>query len=256
MENLKIIDYTKRKLNESYIAIYALQNSINIKKSEIIEKVDIYTLVGINKDGIRELIGIYQDKALDNRYWLDIFENIKSRGIKTILFFSVDDNKNLKRAAKIAFPMITFVDSIMYIIPKFYKYISEKSPKSVASRINKLYTQHTLEDYKNEFALFNEKYNNNIHKKLIEKYLNNVESFYKYSYNIRNFLFTINANMSLHDRIRLSFNSNKGYICDLNEIYENLETAENLFGFISFNKNQWTLIFNDLILLYPDTEFI
>lgn len=43
---------------------------------------------------------------------------------------------------------------------------------------------------------------------------------------------------------------------DLNEIYEVLESKDNFFGFVSFNKNQWTLILNDLILLYPDKEFI
>ena len=43
---------------------------------------------------------------------------------------------------------------------------------------------------------------------------------------------------------------------DLNEIYEALESKDNFFGFVSFNKNQWTLILNDLILLYPDKEFI
>ena len=43
---------------------------------------------------------------------------------------------------------------------------------------------------------------------------------------------------------------------DLNEIYEALVNKDNFFEFVSFNKNQWTLILNDLILLYPDKVFI
>ena len=43
---------------------------------------------------------------------------------------------------------------------------------------------------------------------------------------------------------------------DLNEIYEKLESEDRFFGFISFNKKQWTLILNDLMILYPDIEFI
>lgn len=256
MQNLKLVDYTKKRLDDMYLVVYAIKNDINIKKGDIIENIDIYTFVGINKRGIRQLVGIYQDRPLNNRYWLDIFENFKSRGLNTILFLSVDDNKNLKRTAKIAFPMINFIDSLTFVTSKFDKYVSEKSSRKVATRIHRLYSQNTLNDYKNEFNGFTETYNNIIHKKLIEKYLNNLEGYYKYSVNIRNLLFKPSANSNIYDRIRLAFNSNEKYIADLNEIYEKLESMDRFFGFISFNKKQWTLILNDLMQLFPDIEFI
>ncbi len=256
MQSLKLIDYTKKRLDDMYLVMYAIKNDINIKKGEVIENIDIYTIVGINKRGIRQLVGIYQDRPLNNRYWLDTFESFKSRGLKSILFLSVDDNKNLKRTAKIAFPMINFVDSLTYVISKFDKYVTEKSSRKVATKIHRLYAQNTLNDYKNEFAMFKDTYNNTIHQKLINKYLKNLESFYKYSFNIRNLLFKPSANTRIYDRIRLSFNSNESYITDLNEVYEKLESMDRFFGFISFNKKQWTLILNDLMLLYPDKEFI
>lgn len=256
METLKLVDYTKKRLESTYLVMYAIKNELNIKKGEIIENVDIYTLIGINKRGIRQLVGIYQDRPLNNRYWLDVFESIKSRGLETILFLAVDDNKNLKRTVKITFPLVSFIDELTYITSKFNKYTSEKSSKKVVARINKLYSQKTLNEFKIEFSNFKEDYNNTIHQKLIEKYLKNVESYYKYSYNIRNLLFKPNANMNLYDRIRLTFDNNERYITDLNEIYEKLENIDRFFGFISFNKNQWTLILNDLMILFPNIEFI
>lgn len=256
MQNLKLIDYTRKRLDDMYIMMYAIKNDLNIKKADIIENIDVYTIVGINRKGIRQLVGIYQDRPLNNRYWLDIFETFKSRGLHTILFLAIDDNKNFKRTVKITFPMVTFVDSLTYIASKFDKYTSEKSSRKVVSRIHRLYSQPTIKDFKIEFDSFKQSYNNIIHQKLIEKYLNNIEGYYKYSYNIRNLLFKPSANTRIYDRIRLSFNSNENYINDLNEIYEKLESMDRFFGFISFNKKQWTLILNDLMLLYPDIEFI
>ncbi len=55
-----------------YLVMYAIKNDVNIKKGDIIDNIDIYTIVGINKRGIRQLVGIYQDRPLNNRYWLDI----------------------------------------------------------------------------------------------------------------------------------------------------------------------------------------
>lgn len=256
MQNLKLLDYTKKRLDDMYLVMYAIKNDVNMKKADIIDNIDIYTIVGINKRGIRQLVGIYQDRPLNNRYWLDVFENFKSRGLNTILFLSIDDNKNLKRTAKIAFPMVNFVDSLTFVTSKFDKYVTEKSSRKVISRIHKLYVQNTLNDYKKELDIFKETYNNIIHQKLIAKYLSNLEVLYKYSFNIRNLLFKPSANTRIYDRIRLSFNSNESYITDLNEVYEKLESMDRFFGFISFNKKQWTLILNDLMLLYPDKEFI
>lgn len=208
MEQFTLKELVKRKLDETYIIIYAIKNEVNIKKADIIEKTDVYTFIGVDINGNRQFINMYQDRPLNKHFWLDCFENLKSRGVKNILFLSVDDNKNMKRTAKIAFPNIVFVDSLTDIVPKFFKYTSERSSKNVISKIRALYTQKTLAEYKETLKFFKSTYNNVIHQKLIEKYLNNVENIYKYSYNIRLLIFRHSANLNFYDRIRILFNIN------------------------------------------------
>lgn len=170
--------------------------------------------------------------------------------IKHIVFFCAEKD------SKIAFPEVTFVDSITNIIPKYYKYTTEKDNRRLISKIHKLYVQKTLTEYKEIQKQFNEMYNGPIHKKLSQKYLSNIENLYKYSYNIRLLLFKHSANIEYYDKIRLSFDSNKNYILNLNEIYDKLEEKEIYFGYTSFRKREWTLILNDLIKIYPDIDFI
>lgn len=256
MKELTITDCSKRRLEDTYLVVYAIKNEINIKKGEYIEKEDIYTLVGIDKKGFRTLINVYPDRKNNNRYWLDCFETLKVRGIKNVLFLSVDDNKNIKKAAKVSFPTITFIDSITDIMPKFYKFSYEKNAREIGSKLHNLYVQKTLTDFKEQFKKFKERYNNVIHQKLIEKYLTNIESLYKYSVNIRKLLFKHSANINLYDRIRLNFNSQKNYVNNLEEVYEKLGSMDDYFGFTSFKKNEWILMLNDIIQLYPDLELI
>ena len=175
MKQLTLTECSKRRLDDTYIVVYAIKNEINIKKGDYIEKSDIYTLIGIDIKGYRQFINIYQDRVNNNRFWLDCFEGLKSRGLKNILFLSVDDNKNMKRTAKIAFPEIVFVDSLTDIVPKFFKYIPEKDAKKVASRLHNLCTQRTLTEFKDCMKAFNDIYNNCIQQKLIQKYLSNIE---------------------------------------------------------------------------------
>ncbi len=256
MNQLTLSECTKRKLDETYVVVYAIKNEINIKRGELIEKNNIYTLIGIDIKGFRQFINIYQDKTNNNRFWLDCFEALKSRGLKNILFLSVDDNRNMKRTAKIAFPDIVFVDSITDITPKFFKYTPERNAMKIASKLHSLYTQKTLTEYKETIKVFNEEYNNAIQQKLSQKYLSNIESLYKYSSNVRCLLFKHTANLEFYDTIRLAFNSHSNYVLDLSEIYDKLGNINNFFGFTSFKKKEWILILNDLIQMYPKINFI
>lgn len=256
MQKMTFNECSKKRLEETYLVIYAIKNQVNLKKGEYIEPCDIYTLVGIDTKGFRQLINVYQDRVHNNRYWLDIFEGLKARGLKNVLFLSVDDNHNMKRTAKIAFPKIKFVDSITYITPKFHKYTNERNSTKLASVLHELYTLKTNEEFKKKFEIFKATYNNSIHQKLIEKYLSNIETYYKMSVNIRELLFKHTSNIKLYDRIRLSFNHNKNYIDNLEEIYDKLGSLEDYFGYTSFKKREWTNMLSDLIQLYPDIEFI
>ena len=256
MKQLTLAECSKKRLDDTYVIVYAIKNVINIKKADYIEKTDIYSLIGIDIRGYRQLLNIYQDKVNNNRFWLDCFESLKSRGLKNILFLSVDNNKNMKRTAKIAFPDIVFFFFFTDIIPKFLKHSPERDARRVASRLHSLYTHKTLSDFKEAFKVFNSVYNNVIQQKLIEKYLCNIETIYKYSYNIRELFFKHTANINFYDRIRLSFNSNNDYVMNLDEIYAKLGDMKKYFGFISFKKKEWTLILNDLMQIYPKIDFI
>ena len=256
MNQLTFAECSKKRLDKTYLVVYAIKNEINIKKGDYIEKSDVYTFVGIDIKGFRQFLNIYQDRVNNNRFWLDCFESLKSRGLQNILFLSVDDNKNMKRTARVAFPDVVFVDSLTYIVPKYYKYTSERCARNLASKLHSLYTQNTLTDFKEAFKHFSETYNNSIHQKLASKYLSNIENQYKYSNNIRNLLFKHSANLEFYDRIRLSFNSNSNYVLEIEEIYDKLGNINDFFGFTSFKKREWTLILNDLIQIYPKIDFI
>ena len=79
MNVLTMSECCKRKLDETYLVVYAIKNEINVKKGDYIEKGDIYTLVGVDIKGYRQLINVYQDKPSNSRYWLECFESLKAR---------------------------------------------------------------------------------------------------------------------------------------------------------------------------------
>lgn len=68
MEQFTLKELVKRKLDETYVIIYAIKNEVNIKKAEIIEKTDVYTFIGVDIKGNRQFINMYQDRPLNKRF--------------------------------------------------------------------------------------------------------------------------------------------------------------------------------------------
>ena len=59
MKQLTLAECSKKRLDDTYVIVYAIKNVINIKKADYIEKTDIYSLIGIDIRGYRQLLNIY-----------------------------------------------------------------------------------------------------------------------------------------------------------------------------------------------------
>ena len=58
MKQLTFLECAKRKLDETYLVIYAIKNEINFQKADYIEKTNIYSLIGIDLKGHRQFLNV------------------------------------------------------------------------------------------------------------------------------------------------------------------------------------------------------
>lgn len=70
MQKLKLVDYTKKKLDDMYLVMYTIKNDINIKKGDCIENIDIYTNSLIFKIPNNVINEVY------NEYFLSLLKDI------------------------------------------------------------------------------------------------------------------------------------------------------------------------------------
>ena len=243
----------KRKFDKCYLIVYAVNSTISIKNDNEIYNTTLYTFIGINCRGKRRYLGSYIDDIDNHRYWLNIFEQFKNNGIDDIVFLAVNDCIYLKKCAKISFPDINFVPLLLDIVDNFYKYFSDKFSTKIRSEIKQLYICTDINEFKNKFDLFLSKYGENkILMYLVNKYLNNIEVYYKYNQGMRIALFNNYALKILKNSIEKN-NQKIGYINNIDDIIQLVnENIENIEKFSSYTKKEWLNILLSFYDMVPE----
>ena len=190
MSQINLVDLQKRKLKSSYLVFYVIKKLINIRTSNCIEQKILYILYGIDTLGNRQVIGIYFDKEKDNRFWLEVFEDIRAKGAENVMFLVTPCNHNVERCAKLVYNNIKVVKSPEDVMEIIFRYFSDRPSRSLKISFKNMFLSKNIDTLNGELQIFKEKYiNNKVILMLLEHNEERIKEFYKYNYDIRKLLY-------------------------------------------------------------------
>ena len=82
MRKISINEFKKRRFERSYISVYIVIRSISVENEQEIEVKNLCVIYGFTALGVRRIIAIYFENTNDNRFWLGVFEDLKSRTLE------------------------------------------------------------------------------------------------------------------------------------------------------------------------------
>ena len=100
----KIEEWKNRPLNPIYPVIYIDAVYFSVKDSGIVKKWAAYIVLGINRDGLKKVLGMYIGDAESSKYWLSILDELKNRGLKDIIILRADGLSGIKESINAVFP--------------------------------------------------------------------------------------------------------------------------------------------------------
>lgn len=245
--------WQNRPLKDFYPFIYVDCLYAPVKKDLISEKTAIYVMLGINKYGKKEVLGIWINQTESATFWTSVFEEIKDRGVKEILFVSMDGLTGLFEAIEKVFPQATTQRCIVHIVRNIYSILDKKKAKEIINDFKKIYTASNIYNAKLEYENFIEKYNSNT--KLIKKVSSLIEhvfSIFEYPEEIRKIIYTTNPIESLNSCLRKVTRGKGSFISVealLKVLYLRIKDLEKTW---SKGTRNWGNVQNQIIELYGD----
>ena len=100
----------------------------------------IYLALGVLPDGTRDILGLWIENTEGAKFWMKVFNDLKTRGVADILIAVTDGLKGMPEALSAVFPTTTLQTCIVHLIRNSLDYASWKDRKALAAAIKPIYT--------------------------------------------------------------------------------------------------------------------
>lgn len=196
-------EWQNRPLKRFYTFLFVDCLYINIRKDLETKSCAVYVILGYDIDGIKDVLGIWIGDAEGKHYWMQIFDEIKSRGVEDVLFISMDGVSGLEEGARSIFKDVVVQRCIVHLIRNSIKYIPSKDYKAYTAQLKRVYGAPSLKAAEAEFERFKQAWGQ--YPGAIDVWIRNwahVEQLFNYGSAVRKVMYTTNAIESLNSSFR------------------------------------------------------
>lgn len=212
----KVVEWQSRPLDTIYPIVYLDCLVVKIRQDKRVINKSIFLALGINKDGEKELLGMWIAENEGAKFWLNVLTELQNRGVEDILIACVDGLKGFPDAINSVFPETHIQLCIVHMVRNSLKYVAWKDYKAVAGDLKRVYRSSNEEEALLELKRFGEKWDD--HYPQIAKSWNthweNLNTLFIYPEDIRRAIYTTNAIESLNSVIRKAIKKRKIFPSD------------------------------------------
>ena len=171
----------------------------------------IYNVLGINKEGHKELLGMYVAKSEGANFWLEVLTDLQNRGVEDIMICCVDGLKGFPDAIQSVFPHAAVQLCVVHQIRNSVKYVGSRHQKEFLRDLKRVYGAVSKEAAETELDNLEAKWGEQ-YPIVIKSWRDNRErltEFFQYTKEIRRLIYTTNTVEGYHRQIR-KVTKNKG----------------------------------------------
>ncbi|MED4409032.1 IS256 family transposase [Bacillus licheniformis] len=242
-------EWQSRPLSPCYAFLFVDCMFTTIRNQYETKKYAVYTILGYTMEGKKDILGLWLNETESKHKWMQIFDEIKSRGVEDVFFLSMDGVSGLEEGARAIFPDIIVQRCVVHLIRNSIKYVPSKEYKPFTAALKKVYGAPSLKACHSAFEAFQTQWST--YPGAVDVWVrnfNHVEQLFDYGSTIRKVMYTTNAVESIHSSFRKV--TKKGAFPNENALFKllylRIQELENKWegGFV---KN-WSMVMNQLLV--------
>lgn len=212
-----------------------------------------YVVLGITLDGRKDILGVWIGENESSKFWLNVLNELKSRGVMEVYLFCTDGLCGMMQAIEAVYPGSRLQRCIVHQIRASTRYVSYKDIKQVAADLKKIYTAVTLEEAEQNLRDFAERWQKQ-YPSCVKSWEENWEvlsTFFEYPLEIRKIIYTTNIIEGLNRQFR-QITKNKPSFTNDDSLRRMLYLAsQRIVKHWHARCQNWDLVLSQLELMFP-----
>jgi len=199
-----IHDWQQRPLENTYAVVFMDAIHYNVRQEGRIIKKAVYTAIGLDLEGKRDVLGLWVGENESAKYWLTVLNELKNRGLNDILIACTDNLTGFAEAIAAAYPQTDLQHCIIHQIRNSTKYVSWKDLKAVIADLKLIYRADTEKQAYENLESFREKWDSKypkIYKSWHDDWAN-LTTYFAYPPEIRKIIYTTNQIENFNRQLR------------------------------------------------------
>lgn len=249
-----IREWQSRPLERLYAVVWMDAIHFKIREDGKVISKAIYTVLGINLQGYKEVLGLYLGQNESASFWLQVLSDLNQRGVEDILIASIDNLKGFADAVETIFPETEVQLCVIHQLRNSMKYVSWKDYRTLIQDLKTIYKASTITLAEHNLDEFEKKWGKQ-YPKIIQSWRSNWERlsyYFKYPEPIRKLVYTTNTVEGYHRMVRKVTKSKGAFTSDmamlklvyLATIQFNKRWENKIFG--------WPSIYNQLFIYFDE----
>jgi transposase-like protein len=132
--------WQNRPLEPMYPVVFFDALRVKISEDAVVRNKAVYLALGVQADGMRDILGLWIENTEGAKFWMKVFNELKTRGVGDILIAVTDGLKGMSEALAVVFPATTLQTCIVHLIRNSLDYAGWKDRKALAAAIKPIYT--------------------------------------------------------------------------------------------------------------------
>ena len=135
----EVTAWQSRPLEPMYPVVFFDALRVKIREDAVVRNKAIYLALGVLPDGTRDILGLWIENTEGAKFWMKVFNDLKTRGVGDVLIAVTDGLKGMPEALGAVFPETTLQTCVVHLIRNSLDYASWIDRKALAAAIKPIY---------------------------------------------------------------------------------------------------------------------
>jgi transposase-like protein len=251
----EVTAWQSRPLETMYPVVFFDALRVKIREDGVVRNKAVYLALAVLPDGTRDILGLWIEQTEGAKFWMKVFNELKTRGTQDILIAVTDGLKGMEQSLNAVFPATTLQTCIVHLIRSSLDYASWKERRTVAAALKPIYTAATVEAALAALATFEQGPWGQRYAPIAEAWRrawDRVIPFFTFPPAIRKVIYTTNAIESINAQLRRAVKTRGHFPSDEAATKLLWLVLRNITGAWGSATHDWKAAMNQFAVIYAE----